>query len=490
MSDAKRLNYFNSQFLKEKDFQDEQTYHLQMRRLHNQRLHTWGIVSGLEIERINNAEISLSPGLAVDRQGREISLVENPPNFSVVGFSAGAVVYLTCAYDEVFDISDRNPSGDTEKFVRITERPKLETTTQVPPTDGSVIVLGRVTLSDAGNATTGGIDRSVRSPIASAVIAPETINAEQLAPASITTVKVVDGAITTAKLPDSSVTTPKLANGAVITAKIAPNAVGSAQLANGAIGANQLAASAVGTGQLANGAVTLDKLNTAVSTAFLPVSGGTITGGDLTLKATANDAGDIVFQDSANRQKGRIWSNPASNVAGLFLSSGDNAADISIDQDGKVGIGTSNPSAKLHVSGGETALEQEGWTTPVFQNGWSNYGSGYNVAGFFKDSLGVVHLRGLVKNAGIAAIPREQPNGVIFTLPEGYRPAGRELHPSITGPDWAGPARIDILTDGKVMVTFGHGSWVALDGITFRVNEVNQFIFVNPILVDRLVINR
>ncbi|MFQ4136449.1 hypothetical protein PGN35_009020 [Nodosilinea sp. PGN35] len=484
MSEAKRLNYFNSQFLKEKDFQDEQTYHLQMRRLHNQRFHTWGIVSGLEIERVNNAEISLSPGLAVDRQGRELPLTENPPNFSVVGFSAAAVVYLTLAYDEVFDIGDRNPSGDTEKFVRITERPKLETTTQVPPTDGSVIVLGRVTLSDAGNVTTGGIDRSVRSPIASAVIAPEAINTEQLAPASITTVKVVDGAITTAKLPDSSVTTPKLANGAVITAKIAPNAVGSAQLANGAIGANQLAASAVGTAQLANGAVTLDKLNTTVSTAFLPVSGGTITGGDLTLKATANDAGDIIFQDSANRQKGRIWSNPASNVSGLFLSSGDNTADISIDQNGNVGIGITNPSAKLHVAGGGTVLEQESWQTPTLQNGWVRYDNTFNPPGYFKDSVGIVHLRGLVRSGTIGA--------VIFTLPSGYRPQFQELFSASTSPN--SYARVDVTAAGAVVATTGNNGWLSLDGITFRVSSgffvLDPGIIFNPGFVVNPVIGQ
>ena len=47
MADIKRLNYFTSQFLQAKDFQDERAYHLGMRRLHNQRLHSWGVVYGL-----------------------------------------------------------------------------------------------------------------------------------------------------------------------------------------------------------------------------------------------------------------------------------------------------------------------------------------------------------------------------------------------------------------------------------------------------------
>lgn len=46
---VKRLNYFNGQFLKEKDFQEEQSYHRENQRLHNKNLHSWGIVEGLEL---------------------------------------------------------------------------------------------------------------------------------------------------------------------------------------------------------------------------------------------------------------------------------------------------------------------------------------------------------------------------------------------------------------------------------------------------------
>ena len=45
----KRLNYFDHQFMHVEDFTDEQTYHREMRRLHNQLLHTWGICAGLQL---------------------------------------------------------------------------------------------------------------------------------------------------------------------------------------------------------------------------------------------------------------------------------------------------------------------------------------------------------------------------------------------------------------------------------------------------------
>ncbi|NEP89927.1 MAG: hypothetical protein F6K18_25610 [Okeania sp. SIO2C2] len=129
----------------------------------------------------------------------------------------------------------------------------------------------------------------------------------------------------------------------------------------------------------------------------------------------------------------------------------------SLDVNGNVGIGTKNPSAKLVVTGGETTLQQESWKTPTLQNGWVNYGRGYNSAGYFKDSLGIVHLKGLVKN-GTA--------NTIFTLPVGYRPAAQELHSVATSPN--AMARVDILSNGTVQRISGSSTWISLDGITFR----------------------
>ena len=42
----KRPNYFTNQFLVERDFKDEQSYQIGMRRKHNLALHSWGIADG------------------------------------------------------------------------------------------------------------------------------------------------------------------------------------------------------------------------------------------------------------------------------------------------------------------------------------------------------------------------------------------------------------------------------------------------------------
>jgi len=101
---------------------------------------------------------------------------------------------------------------------------------------------------------------------------------------------------------------------------------------------------------------------------------------------------------------------------------------------------------------------EEAWIVPAFMNSWTNYDTTYNPAGYFKDSLGIVHLRGLVKNG--------TNNTTIFTLPVGYRPSNRELQAVQTNLNTIG--RVDILADGQVTVVSGSNGWVSLDGITFR----------------------
>jgi DNA-binding beta-propeller fold protein YncE len=136
------------------------------------------------------------------------------------------------------------------------------------------------------------------------------------------------------------------------------------------------------------------------------------------------------------------------------------AQRLTILANGNVGIGDTTPGARLEVAGGETILEQEAWQTPVFENGWVNYSGTYNDAGYFKDSVGVVHLRGLVKNGTIGQ--------TIFTLPVGYRPAARGIFPSVSN---SVPGRIDVLPDGRVIPLAGNSVWLSLEGITFRAEQ-------------------
>ena len=102
----------------------------------------------------------------------------------------------------------------------------------------------------------------------------------------------------------------------------------------------------------------------------------------------------------------------------------------------------------------------------AFLNGWSNYGGGYPVAGFYKDRERV-YLKGLVKPGtwGQKA----------FTLPTGYRPSAYVHLPMAADDGTAGSGNTRALlrvdnTDGGVQLNSSGvaGAWASLDGISFR----------------------
>jgi hypothetical protein len=68
-----RVRYYDGEFLRAFDFNDEQSYHLEMRRRLNRHLHLHGIVYGLQLQKDEDAAgVSILPGLAIDAFGREI----------------------------------------------------------------------------------------------------------------------------------------------------------------------------------------------------------------------------------------------------------------------------------------------------------------------------------------------------------------------------------------------------------------------------------
>lgn len=111
-------------------------------------------------------------------------------------------------------------------------------------------------------------------------------------------------------------------------------------------------------------------------------------------------------------------------------------------------------------------LPQEPWKEPELLNKWKNYSAQYNPAGYFKDSLGIVHLRGLIsldkKKGDIVE------NSNVFILPEGYMPEFRELHVACSYSNKYIPGRVDINPDGTVNAYWVSCRWFSLDGITFR----------------------
>ncbi len=114
-----------------------------------------------------------------------------------------------------------------------------------------------------------------------------------------------------------------------------------------------------------------------------------------------------------------------------------------------------NPHGVTLAQLGAASVAQEAWIAPTFKGSWANYSPSYNNAGYFKDSMGVVHLRGTVKNG----------SQTIFTLPPGYRPPRREDFVVWTS---VGAHCVEVFIDGQVHSKVGDPTGLSLDGITFR----------------------
>ena len=100
--------------------------------------------------------------------------------------------------------------------------------------------------------------------------------------------------------------------------------------------------------------------------------------------------------------------------------------------------------------------QENNWITPVLENGWVNFGSGYAEAKYMKDNLGFVHLRGMVKSGT---------NYVnIFTLPIGFRPSAIL---NFLVPSNAVAQFLRVYPNGTIVPVSATNEWIDLSGISF-----------------------
>jgi hypothetical protein len=132
-----RPNYFSGRLLTASDFTEEQQYHLAKHRRHLQTLHGAGIVSGLEVAMASGTStITVKPGLAIDKQGREVQLDET--HAASVLNSTQSPACLVIEYTERGIDPLPATAGDAEQFTRIEEGCRLLLVKE-PCTDGVAI---------------------------------------------------------------------------------------------------------------------------------------------------------------------------------------------------------------------------------------------------------------------------------------------------------------------------------------------------------------
>ena len=95
---------------------------------------------------------------------------------------------------------------------------------------------------------------------------------------------------------------------------------------------------------------------------------------------------------------------------------------------------------------------------PPFENSWSNFGSGWDTAAFYK-TIDRVYIKGLVAGGTL--------NTTVFTLPEGYRPSASQM--LIGEENLYTHVRIKIGTDGTVTTNGGASNTYLSLWVSFRI---------------------
>jgi len=500
---VKRLKYFNHQFLRVEDFQEEQDYHLRMRRRLNRVLHTWGVAEGLQVTAAAGASaVKVAAGTAIDEQGREIVLLTE--RTEPLGTYSVKTVYVTLRYlEEPTDETDETGTGLEAR--RWTERPEVRIVDAPPARQGEVLVLGRVNLAASGTvASVDEGDVANRRRYAGVVggdleVRSLSLAAEGRPAADYPLLRY--GAVQRADLTGSL----RVTQNATVDGKLAVTGTSAFTGAAAFAGATFSGAVAFAGAATFSGGATLAAgrlaVGVAAADAAVHLKGG---GWDL-----ASGEGDFKVGDAAQRLKigvalggsgggdARIRAHGGTNR--LILGSG--TADVLTVQNGRVGIGTIDPVATLHVP--ESGI-QIGASATVANNFHfvsdevpagapralrvygGNYGSGthlLSVTAAGRVGIGVttpgtpLHVRGRVVSAAAAGFPGgfsliptdasawfhlDHPGGNRMRFSHGGDPGGTELMTlngsGSVGIGTASPAARLQVAGGAIMPAAGNSS--------------------------------
>ncbi|HXZ08807.1 MAG TPA: hypothetical protein VEI25_12175 [Paraburkholderia sp.] len=170
----KKPGYFRGQLLLEDDFIAEQRYHASARYRHTLNLHGWGVVRGLEVTRIDETTLAVSPGFAIDQHGHEIEL-HHEERLSLASVAEQSQVAISLVYEE----DAPSASGGEAGQHALNCYAVLSVAVGVPE---AAIVLATVHIDEKGHVGHGGIRfdnrHYLKTPILPGSVTPAALDAQ------------------------------------------------------------------------------------------------------------------------------------------------------------------------------------------------------------------------------------------------------------------------------------------------------------------------
>ena len=369
----RRVRYFDGQFLKDQDFIDDQKYHIDRQRRTNQLLHVSGICSGLTIKVDNDQKTyTVEPGTALDAQGRFLILSE--AQSAAIDIATGNLDVFIAYQEQEADVTQPDNDKTNQGVAGATrwlETPQIAAVEpkKVPPDS---LLLARLEIKSTGIT----VDNSVRQY--SGVALPSSNGNPPILRSQ------GNQAPSWAELQGSFTISDNL----VVDGKVAIGTTNSSA---------PLKIRATGnTSPGSNGLHVHNPNNSANQHAIITASvGGSNAGNPFISWDVANEAGwsmGIDNQDSNKLKIARTWDNLAANTA------------LTIDRNGNVGVGKTNPSQKLEVNG-----------NAILNNAFlGDIGYGADWAGFsHKNSTGQGNYALLQNDAGTETLINTKTGGTI-----------------------------------------------------------------------------
>lgn len=123
-------------------------------------------------------------------------------------------------------------------------------------------------------------------------------------------------------------------------------------------------------------------------------------------------------------------------------------------------MGAADKAQQRELTAVKRNLALPDWITPTLSGTWVAFGAPYATPGYWRDSAGIVHLRGVAKSGAVGT--------TIFTLPAGLRPGFEMIMVSFSGGAFG---VIVIQTNGNVVANSGSNASFVLDGMSFRAEQ-------------------